>query len=218
MHTMKRRACFGLAALAFASCSSDNASAPPTIAGTLAPTTAETTPAPTTSTPAATSIPTTTLETTTLPATTTTVATEDLIKTAVQNYFEAYQQCGMAPATCDPSTFTASQGPSRAILVDFAAEMVAAGLYFSSDRRGMYLVAESVNVTSPNEASAIYCLYDPGIVMGPTGPDGAPTVVNDVIASVRYSYSLFFERGDWRVGRQHELQRLGEGSLCPPSE
>ncbi len=214
---MKRWACFGLAALAFASCSSNSASAPPTIGGTPSPTTSQT-PAPTTSAPAATSIPTTTLEATTLPATTTTVATEDLIKTAVQDYFEAYEQCGMVPATCDPSTFTASQGPSRAILVDFAAEMVAAGLYFSSDRRGMYLVAESVSVTSPNEASAIYCLYDPGIVMGPVGPDGVPTVVNDLIVSVRYSYVLFFESGAWRVGRQHELQRLGEGSLCPPSE
>lgn len=218
MHTMKPWACFGLAALAFTACSSNGNSAPPTIAGTLAPST-EQTAAPTTSAPATTtSTPTTTIDATTIPATTTTVATEDLIKTAVQTYFEGYEKCGMAPATCDPEAFTATQGPSRAILKDFAAGLVAAGLYFSTDRRGMYLVAESVSVSSGTEASAIYCLYDPGIVMGPIGPDGVPTVVNDVIASVRYSYGLFFESGTWRVGRQHELERLGEGSLCPPSE
>ena len=217
MHTMKRRACLGLAALAFTACSSNDTSAP-TAAGTLVPSATETTPAPTISAPAATSTSTTTLETTTLPATTTTVATEDLIKTAVQDYFEAYQQCGMAPATCDPSTFTASQGPSRAALADFAAGLVAAGLYFSSDRRDMYVVAESVSVDSLTEAGAIYCAYDSGIVMGPTGPDGVPTVVNDVIESVRYSYVLFLESGVWKVGTEHRLERLGAGSLCPPSE
>jgi hypothetical protein len=212
---MKRWICFGLAALTFGACSSNSISAPPTVAGTLASTEA-TSSAPTTSAPGA-STSTTAIATTTIPATTTTVATEDLIKTAVQNYFEAYEQCGTAPATCDASTFTASQGPSRAIVADFAAGLVSAGLFFSTDRRGTYLVAESVSVSSPTEATAIYCVYDSGIVIGPTGPDGVATVVNDVIASVRYSYGLFLENGTWKVGRQHELERLGEGSLCPPS-
>jgi hypothetical protein len=162
--------------------------------------------------------PTTTIEQTTLPATTTTVATEDLIKSAVQTYFEGYERCGMAPGTCDPEPFTARQGSTRVNLGDFAHGLVAAGLYFSSDRRGMYLVAESVNVATATEANARYCLYDAGIVLGPTGPDGAPTVINDVIASVRYSYDLFFEDGVWRVGNEYKLERLGEGSLCPPDE
>jgi hypothetical protein len=216
VNALKPWAYFGLAALAFTACS-NGASAPPTVANTLAPSTEQTS-APTISVAVTTPAPTTTIEPTTLPATTTTVATEDLIKTAVQDYFEAYEQCGMAPAACDPEAFTATQGPSRAILKDFAAGLIANGLYFSTDRRGMYLVAESVNVTSDSEANAIYCVYDAGIVMGPTGPDGAPTVINDVIASVRYSYDLFFESGAWSVGRQQQVERLGEGSLCPPSE
>ena len=136
----------------------------------------------------------------------------------MQDYFEAYEQCGAAPTSCVPAEFTATEGPSRAIVTEIAQGLVAQGLYFSPDRRGMYLVAESVIIAMPTEATATYCVYDPGIVLGPNGPDGLPTVVNDRVSSVRYAYGLFLEDGIWRVGRQHEVERLGEGSLCPLSE
>jgi hypothetical protein len=155
--------------------------------------------------------------TTTLPATTTTVATDELVKKAVQDYFLAYVQCGTAPSACVPHDFTAAQGSTRKILTEFVGGLVREGLYFSTDGRGQYLVVESVNVGSQSEASATYCMYDAGIVMGPTGPDGQPTVVNDAIHSVRYMYTVFLEDGLWSVGREQELERLGEGNLCPPS-
>ena len=218
MHTMKRRVCLGLAALAFASCSSNSASAPPTIGGTPAPTTAETTPASTASAPAATSIPTTTIETTTLPATTTTVATEDLIKTAVQNFVAAYINCGQVPARCDPATFTAVQGDTRPRLTSLASGMAEQGLYFSTDLRGSYFLAQSVNVESVTQATAIYCAFDALTVLGPNGPDGLPTVVNDQILSYRYEYTVLFEDAAWRVSDQHEQEQLGEGNMCPPAE
>jgi hypothetical protein len=208
----------GVAALVVAGCGSDGTVAPTTSPAAVAVTTSAPSTTPSTVAPASTAAPTTTEMTTTLPATTTTIATEELIKAAVQDYFEAYELCGMTPASCSPDEFTATQGPSRAVVKDFARAMAAEGLYFSSDLRGMYLVAESVDTVSPTEATATYCWYDPGIVMGPVGPDGMPTVINDTIASVRYAYGLFLEGGIWRVGRQHELERLGEGSLCPPSE
>lgn len=212
---MKRLLALGVAALVIASCGgNDKSVATVPVAATTS--VADTT-APTTSPPVSTST-TAAAETTTLPATTTTVATEDLIKQAVQDYFEAYEQCGTAPATCVPAEFTATEGPSRAIVTEFAQGLAAQGLYFSTDRRGMYLVLESVTVSTPSEATATYCVYDPGIVLGANGPDGLPTVVNDQISSIRYSYGLFLEGGLWRVGRQHEVERLGEGSLCPPSE
>ena len=91
-------------------------------------------------------------------------------------------------------------------------------MYFSTDRRGQYLVVESVSLVSSGEASATYCLYDAGIVLGPNGPDGNPTVVNDAIGSVRYEYGVFLEDGAWKVGREHELEQLGEGNHCPPSD
>ena len=216
MQTMKRVSSFAIGALVLASCSGGESSAPTTAALDVTTSVADTTPS--TTTPPSTVAVTTTAATTTIPATTTTVATEDLIKQAVQAYFEAYEQCGIAPADCAPDTFTAVQGPSRGILTDFVQGLVANGLYFSTERRGQYLVAESVDVTSSAEATATYCVYDAGIVLGPNGPDGVPTVVNDGIASVRYSYGLFLEDGVWSVGREHELDRLGEGNLCPPSD
>jgi hypothetical protein len=216
VQSMKRMVALVAAAFVIASCGGNEKSAV-TVSVAATTTVADTT-APTT-TPAPSSTSTTVVaETTTLPATTTTVATEDLIKQAVQDYFEAYEACGVAPASCIPSTFTSVQGSARAILDEFASGLVAQGLYFSTDRRGQYLVAESVSPRSASEASATYCLYDAGIVMGPVGPDGQPTVVNDVILSVRYEYGVFLEDGVWKVGRQHELEQLGEGNHCPPSD
>ncbi len=163
-------------------------------------------------------VSTTAAPTTTLPPTTTTIATEDLIRQAVQDYSDAYHQCGAVPADCLPETFTAVQGHSRATVIELATGMVAEGLYFSTDLRGSYFVDESVTMGSATEANAVFCVFDAGAVMGPNGPDGLPTVVNDVIASVRYRFQLFLEDGAWRVGEQSQLERLGEGSLCPSAE
>jgi hypothetical protein len=152
-----------------------------------------------------------------VPETTTTVPQESLIKQAVQDYFVAYHLCGAAPATCDPLSFTASQGSSRSTISELATGMAQQGLYFSPDRHGSYAVAESASLVSAVEATAVFCAYDAVSVMGPIGPDGLPTVVNDQIESVRYEYRVFSEGGDWRVGEQRELQLLGEGDLCPPA-
>lgn len=205
----KRSIAIGLAGLFVAACSSGGTSTPSvavevTPADTAAPTTASV-------------ATTTTVPPTTLAVTTTTIATEDLIKQAVQDYITAYFACGQAPAQCDPTTFTASQGPSRSTVSELATGMAAQGLYFSTDLRGLYLVAESVTQTSPTQATAVYCAYDAGVVLGPNGPDGQPTVVNDVAASVRYKFELFVEQNAWHVGEQDQIERLGEGSLCPPA-
>ncbi len=217
MQTTRRLVALGFAALVVAGCSNDEASAPSTASVSVTTTSvADTTVA--TAPPPASLTSSTTIASTTLPATTTTVPTEDLITQAVQDYFEAYQRCGIAPVLCQPEEFTASQGSSRAILSDFVAGLVGEGLYFSTDRRGQYLVAESVSLASSSEASATFCLYDAGIVMGPVGPDGQATVVNDVITSERYAYTVFLEEGLWIVGRERSIERLGEGNLCPPAE
>ena len=215
MQSMKRLVAPVVAALAITSCGGNEKSAatvPVVVTTIVADTTAPTT----TSAPPSTST-TVLAETTTLPATTTAVATEDLIKQAVQDYATAYHACGADPAACIPDTFTAAQGRSRATITELVEGMAAQGLYFSTDLRGSYSVAESITVGSPTQASAMYCIYDAGAVMGPVGPDGVPTVVNDVLASVRYSFDLFLEDGSWLVGEQHQTERLGEGSLCPPA-
>jgi hypothetical protein len=207
----------GVASLVVAACSSGDGGSASTTAP-LVTTTVVSSPAPDSTTTSLTSSTTSTTETTTtLPETTTTVATEDVIKQAVQDYSEAYHQCGAAPASCVPENFTATQGHSRSTVTELATGMTQQGLYFSTDLRGSYLVAESVTIESPTEATAIYCAYDAGAVMGPNGPDGLPTVVNDQILSLRNEYRLFMEDGIWRVGEQLQLAVVGEGSLCPPA-
>jgi hypothetical protein len=213
---MKRLLALGVVALAIASCSVPERASSETVPFAVSPSVAVAAAPTTTSTPDSTST-TADAVTTTLPATTTTVATEDLIKQAVQNYSAAYHSCGVEPAACVPGSFTAVQGRSRATITELATGMANQGLYFSTDLRGSYIVAESIIVGSPTKASATYCIFDAGAVMGPLGPDGVPTVVNDVVASVRYSFDLFLEDGLWRVGEQHQTERLGEGSLCPPA-
>jgi hypothetical protein len=215
---MMRVVAFGVAALIVAGCSSDGTAAPTTspVAVTVTTSVSDTTPS--TAAPAPSSTSTTTVVTTTMSPTTTTVATEDQIKRAVQDYIAAYFACGQVPAQCDAAQFTARQGPSRATVVDLAEGMSAEGLYFSTDLRGSYLVAESVSKSSETSASAIYCAYDALTVLGPNGPDNLPTIVNDQILSYRYQYSVFLEDAEWRVGEQRQQEQIGEGNLCPPPE
>ena len=211
---MKHVVSFAIGALVLASCGGGGSSAPATATLDVTTSVAETTPS--TTTPPSTIAVTTTAATTTLPATTTTVATEDLIKQAVQDYSDAYHACGLAPAACVPGSFTATQGRSRSIITELATGMTEQGLYFADDLRGSYLSAETISVASPTQASAIYCVFDAATVMGPIGPDGQPTVVNDEILSLRNDYHLFLEDGMWKVGEQLQLEVLPNGISCPP--
>ena len=212
---MKRMVALVVAALVIASCGGNEKSAA-TVPVAATTSVADTTAPTTTSAPASTST-TVAAETTTLPATTTTVATEDLIKQAVQAYATAYHACGAEPAACAADTFTAVSGRSRSTVTEFAQGLVDQGLYFSPDQRGSYITVESVSIDSPSEATAVFCVFDAGTVLGPDGPDGLPTVVNNQIVSLRDEYHLFLENGNWLVGEKQELERLGEGSLCPPA-
>jgi hypothetical protein len=212
VRSMKRLGACGLAALMVAGCSGGDSSAPTSVAA-VTTSVADTTPATTTPPPSSTTV----AATTTLPATTTTVATEELIKQAVEDFLAQYFVCGQAPSQCEPSTFTATQGPSRVTIAQLISGMIDEGLYFSTDLRGSRLAAESVTHTSEDAATAVYCVFDALTVLGRNGPDGLPTIVNDAISSVRYVYSVYREDGNWIVGEQGEVERLGEGDLCPAS-
>jgi hypothetical protein len=218
VQTMKRLVALGLAALVIASCSVPERASSETVPFAVSPSVAVATAPTTASPPSSTSTTATVAETTTLPAATTTVATEDLIKQAVQDYFEAYTVCGTTPARCSPTDFTATEGPSRAVVTEFAKGLVDQGLYFSTDRRGTYLVAESVSIDSPSQATAIYCAHDALIVLGPNGPDGLPTTVNDEIMSFRFRYDVYLDSGTWKVGGQLQQDSLGEGNLCASAD
>src|SRR4051794_26630556 len=183
---MKRIIAFGIVALAVTACGDDGTAGPAPVGEAVVTSTAA---RPAASTTVAAPEPTEPIPTTTLPETTTTVPTEDLIKQAVQDYIANYFKCGQTPAECDPTTFTATTGPSRAMVTDLAKGMVEQGLRFATDLRGSFVVAQSVDQTSDSTATALFCAYDALTILGPVGPDGAPTVVNDDAVSRQYQYS-----------------------------
>jgi len=202
---------FGVVALALTACGDNGSAAPSPVTEVVATSPTPTTvvePAPTTTQP---------IPTTTLPPTTTTVPTEDLIKQAVTNYEAAYWACGQSPSSCDPASFTAEQGKSRATIADLVQGFISNGLYFAADLGGSHLDAESVTELSATEATARTCWFDAAVVLGPNGPDGVPTVVNDEVQSIRYDIELFLEDGLWRVGGQVRVEQPADGDLCTAS-
>jgi hypothetical protein len=153
--------------------------------------------------------------TSTIAVTTTTIPTETLIRQAIQDYFTAYELCGQTPATCDPASFLATQGTGIGAATQFVADLVRTGDYFSTDLRGAYIVTESVEQVSATKAVSTDCWFDAGIVLGPNGSDGLPTVVNNQIKSDRFEHTLYLENGVWRVGEEVQADSLGEGNQCP---
>ncbi|HZY08446.1 MAG TPA: hypothetical protein VFE69_11900, partial [Ilumatobacteraceae bacterium] len=134
---MKSILAFGVVALAITACGDNGSAAPAPVTEAVATSPSLTTvvvSAPTTTQP---------IPTTTLPPTTTTVATEDLIKLAVQDYVVAYHECGVDPASCAPENFTAAQGHSRATISDLARGMAQQGLYFPADRNGSHIIPQA---------------------------------------------------------------------------
>jgi len=208
---MKRIIAFGIVALAATACGDDRTATPVPVTAAVGTTPAA---APSTTVPA----PTTTVPMpTTLPPTTTTVPAEDLIKQAVQDYEAAYWACGQSPSTCDPTSFTATQGKSRSTISDLVNGFVANGMYFSADLGGSPLTTDLIATVSPVESTATTCWFDAAVVLGPTGPDGQPTVVNDEVQSIRYNIELYLEGGIWRVGGQVEIEELSDGHGCAAS-
>ena len=162
---------------------------------------------------------TTTTPATTLPATTTTVATEDLIKQAVQAYIAAYFACGQAPADCDPATFTASQGPSRATVTELGHRHGQEGLYFSTDLRGSYLVAESIDYESADaKRRRPTARTTRALCSVRTDQTGCRRSSTTRSAASDTTYQLYLEDGRWLVGEQRSSSNSGEGNLCPPAD
>jgi hypothetical protein len=199
---------FAAAALAgalavLAACGGEEA-AEPTIASDPTVTAPSTTTAPTTA-PAATTPPTTA-------APTTTVDIDTQLTQALDAYWAGYQRCGEDPANCDLS-YLAEQGPIREVSKAGFADLANRGWYLSQDLRGTYFRVDRIDVRG-DQASIESCSFDAGIVLGPNGPDGLPTLVNDEELSYQWRHDLFFESDQWKVGRETKLADLGEGDQC----
>jgi hypothetical protein len=135
------------------------------------------------------------------------------VEAALLAYFDAYFACGDNPADC-VIDFAAEEGSAKENLTEFVAELVARGWYFAPGDFGSRIVVEDITLSTPTVSIVTSCFYDAGQVLGPNGPDGQPTVVNDEVLSRRVRHTLFLENGRWLVGLVEELAILGTGDRC----
>jgi hypothetical protein len=195
--------------VALTACSSTEAS-DTTTTTTPTPPTASTT----TSTPSTTSTSTTSTSTTsTTVAPTTTIPLIDEIQAAMDDYIDAFFDCGQRPEACSTS-FAADQGDLRGRLDTAFRQLAGAEQYFAENRRGTYVVIEDLTSRTPEKTAATACWFDAGILLGPAGPDGAPTVVNDATSSRRFAVGFYLEGDEWKLGDLTEIERLGSEDLC----
>lgn len=224
---MRRLACGLVIALTLATgCSSGKKDAPTTTVTstvttttpTVAPTTTTTTTVAATTTTSSTTASTTTEATTTTPSTdepTTTIerAPQELID-AVDNYFTSYIACVQAPADCDPTTFLASAGAALAPMQTLLTDMVNSGRAASADVRGTHWQVQVGSYIDSNSAGLLVCYYDAVIQLGPRGPDGQPTVVDDTVASTLFYLVFLREGGRWLLSDLTTQSRVEGVDRC----
>jgi hypothetical protein len=131
----------------------------------------------------------------------------------MDNFLAGHLRCGEAPARCDVS-FLAEGSPIQGRARDSFARRAGADQYYSTDHRGTYIRVEDITARTSTSVTAIACWYDPVVILGPPGPDGAPTIVDDRAISNRKEYTFVDDRGSWKVAEQVQLEDLGEGDQC----
>ena len=192
---MKRIIAFGIVALAITACGDDRTAAPASVSEAVV-TTPEAAPVPSTTVAAPTPTTTEPMPTTTLPETTTTVATEDLIKQAVQDFIATIITCGLAPADCvtrRPSLPRRATHAQRSTTLP--REWLTTGFVFSTDLRGSYLVARiSRSDVGLDSHGCVLLRMTRGSSSVRSGPDGVPTVVNDEVSSIAILNTACFSR------------------------
>jgi hypothetical protein len=122
-------------------------------------------------------------------------------------------RCGEAPARCDLS-FLADGSPIQERGRRLAEDRAGADQYYASDSRGTYVRVEAVANRTDTDVLATTCWFDAIVILGPPGPDGLPTTVDDRAISSRKQHSLVREDGQWKVTEQTEIEELGEGDQC----
>ena len=148
----------------------------------------------------------------------TTLSPTAAVTAAVYAFGSWYNQCSIAPDRCDPETSNlAAEGPAKANMISYIASLKSHQIHLSSDLRGGYVVVTQVTFDSPTVAEATFCGYDAGILLGPPGPDGKATIVDDTITSAHRKYKMFLEGGTWKVGQDDLVDKLGDGNKCPPA-
>lgn len=148
----------------------------------------------------------------------TTLSPTGAVTAAVYATAAFYNQCSMTPKSCDTTGIYASDGKAGINMASYVASLRQQQFHLSTDLRGTYIVVTSVTFDSPTVAEAVFCGYDAGTLLGPNGPDGSPTIVDDTITSARRKYTMHLEDGAWKLASDDLVNKLGDGNQCPPAK
>jgi hypothetical protein len=186
--------------------------APPVSAAIV--TTAASTTAPTTTVPAP------TVPVTTLAPTTTTMSLKDLekvVRQAHQEYWVAARLCIGAPASCDPSPFTAVDSPARARLVESTKALVEKNwIGRRNESDPSVAVIDSIAFNKERTVATLQeCLWDTGIAVQPgAGPNGEDIIVDDGKGSFDITVTMVLSNGKWLTSDRKQLALHDGVNLC----
>lgn len=127
--------------------------------------------------------------------------------------------CLSNPVTCDPTVFTALEGPARAAHV----KAVQAYVEHKWIARQLlddpsYSVVQSITFdTKRTRATVLNCRWSTGVVLQPAaGPDGSDIIVNDLKNSYDQDSLMVLENGKWMMADKREVTKHEGVNACQP--
>ena len=127
--------------------------------------------------------------------------------------------CLANPVACDPTVFTAQEGPMRATYVKAVQELV--------DHKWIarqllddpsYSVVQSVTFDAKRtRATVLSCRWSTGVVLQPAAaPDGSDIIVNDLKNSYDHDALMVLENAKWMMGDKRAVTKHEGVNSCPP--
>ena len=142
---------------------------------------------------------------------------QDLEKVVRARFLEItgleHEQCLVNPAACDPTAFTAQEGPMRATYVKAVREL--------SEHRWIsrqplddpsYSAVQSIKFDAKRtRATVLNCRWDTAVILQPAAaPDGPEIIVNDLKNSYDLDSLLVLENGKWMMSDKREVAKTKE--------
>lgn len=155
-------------------------------------------------------------------APTTTMSLQDLEKVVRARFLEigpAVDRCRANPVACDPTAFTAQQGPLRAFYVKYVQALVEhkwIGREPLDDPS--YTIVQSVTLDAKRtSARVLSCTWDTAIILQPAaGPDGSDIIANDLKESYDVESLMVLENGTWMPSDRPVVTKHEGVNACPP--
>lgn len=136
------------------------------------------------------------------------------VEAAAKRAFKAFAECYQSPSMCDPSAVYAADSPALTHLQTFIADAITSGRYLSKNERGSYINVETYTFPTQLDATAIICMYDAGITLGPPNAQGKPTVIDDSIISAKLEEKFVLVGDTWTASEILSRVELGSGEHC----